>query len=1016
MNRHTLVLLFLLALPSGIALADPVVPPDEVVRQFMQALVDGDEQRAVGLTSPSNARLVEDVTDDIRMNCIAIPSFYVHRTRIEGERAHLDVTATILRTPRSGKGRATQEVERRELRLKSEAGGWRIDSMTRPEDLLASQIRDNPGKARELIAQHPDLVGPVLVRAMVGAARSLDPRDYGSVLREMVDVALEVAQAIDDRSGQADAIAGQLMEENVPGADPRALLPRAELAFQIALEEENPELIARSGNILATLYQNEDGSSRDAERVFHRILQYRESLPQSIAGTILTNLAQLLMIRQDYTAAYQFFTEAPAMTPDNVAFSEMNLGRLFELQNDPQAALEHFRRSAQVVTAKPFEIMAHLGMARAHRALGHPAEAWQEAERAAEITSGTPFKGLMAQCFIIRTELQIDRGEKAGAEETLQKALAHARAVRSGPIEINVLLSLGSLYLDGGRFADALRMAQDAEAIWRRFEFAGPERYDALMLAARAEQALGHEEQAIARFSEAIDAIESVRGAVAGSERQQMLFFEPYHAAYIEMVNLLLARGRVEEALIYAERGKGRVLLDTIGQQQKDADALMTPEERSRRVALLEKLSSANRRIVILKAAANADPQAVSDARSTQRESQQDLDCFDSDLDAREPRLRVARGEAATIQPSMLGELVLQPDFAILEYVVHDRWTTLFVIERRGGKTVITPHRIDMTREALDARVQAYVDELAERRVGFRESARGLYRVLLAPAASQIAGKRILCIVPDGSLWHVPFESLAGPDEKFLIEKSACFYVPSISVYREIMLHRRADGAPAEHRLAAFGNPAIESARQRVASVHRAADLGPLPEAEAEVKTIARIWGPETAVYVGRDAREDVAKREMTASRIVHFAAHGMFDDANPMFSQIVLAPGTGSSDDGVLQAWELMRLRLSANLVVLSACETARGRVGAGEGLIGLSWALFAGGCPSTVATRWKIASGSAARLMVAFHGRLVRANAGSPFMKAAALRAAQLSMLRDPATAHPFHWAGFVLVGSGS
>src|ERR1051326_3540752 len=186
------------------------------------------------------------------------------------------------------------------------------------------------------------------------------------------------------------------------------------------------------------------------------------------------------------------------------------------------------------------------------------------------------------------------------------------------------------------------------------------------------------------------------------------------------------------------------------------------------------------------------------------------------------------------------------------------------------------------------------------------------------------------------------------------------------------MLHRRADGAPAEHRLAAFGNPAIESARQRVASVHRAADLGPLPEAEAEVKTIARIWGPETAVYVGRDAREDVAKREMTASRIVHFAAHGMFDDANPMFSQIVLAPGTGSSDDGVLQAWELMRLRLSADLVVLSACETARGRVGAGEGVIGLSWALFVAGCPTTVVSQWQVESSSTTELMLEFHRSL--------------------------------------------
>jgi CHAT domain-containing protein len=100
----------------------------------------------------------------------------------------------------------------------------------------------------------------------------------------------------------------------------------------------------------------------------------------------------------------------------------------------------------------------------------------------------------------------------------------------------------------------------------------------------------------------------------------------------------------------------------------------------------------------------------------------------------------------------------------------------------------------------------------------------------------------------------------------------------------------------------------------------------------------------------------------------------------------------------------------LQADLAVLSACETARGRYGAGEGMIGLSWALFVAGVPSTVVSQWKVESGSTRDLMLQFHRGLQTGKAN----KAEALRQASLSLLKQPATSHPFYWAGFVLVGN--
>ena len=148
--------------------------------------------------------------------------------------------------------------------------------------------------------------------------------------------------------------------------------------------------------------------------------------------------------------------------------------------------------------------------------------------------------------------------------------------------------------------------------------------------------------------------------------------------------------------------------------------------------------------------------------------------------------------------------------------------------------------------------------------------------------------------------------------------------------------------------------------------------LAPLPDAKLEANEIARVWGGKSAVYTGAQAREETAKTELTRARIVHFAAHGLFDDDNPMFSQIVLATSRNSREDGTLQAWEMMRLDLNADLVVLSACETARGRIGAGEGLIGLGWAAFMAGSASTIVSQWKVDSQSTADLMIAFHRAL--------------------------------------------
>ncbi len=153
-------------------------------------------------------------------------------------------------------------------------------------------------------------------------------------------------------------------------------------------------------------------------------------------------------------------------------------------------------------------------------------------------------------------------------------------------------------------------------------------------------------------------------------------------------------------------------------------------------------------------------------------------------------------------------------------------------------------------------------------------------------------------------------------------------------------------------------------------------------------------------------------KRQAGRYRYLHFATHGFFNDAGPMLSSLVLADppekGPGSEEDGFLTAREIGEMRLSAEMAVLSACHTARGEKRTGEGLVGLTWALFAAGVPTQVLAQWAVDDEAAALLMERFYAG-IRAGRG----KGAALRAAALALKSDGKHGHPYYWAPFVLMG---
>jgi len=138
----------------------------------------------------------------------------------------------------------------------------------------------------------------------------------------------------------------------------------------------------------------------------------------------------------------------------------------------------------------------------------------------------------------------------------------------------------------------------------------------------------------------------------------------------------------------------------------------------------------------------------------------------------------------------------------------------------------------------------------------------------------------------------------------------------------------------------------------------------------------------------------------------------------NPLYSNLVLSQSSSvPGEDGLLEAREIMEMRLKADIAVLSACQTGGGRVSRGEGVIGMSWALFMAGCPTTVVSQWDVETTSTAKLMVEFHKALLATNRNSEHIRgsAEALRQAALKVLKTPGYSHPFYWAAFIVIGAG-
>ncbi|MGB7378734.1 MAG: CHAT domain-containing protein, partial [Rivularia sp. (in: cyanobacteria)] len=261
--------------------------------------------------------------------------------------------------------------------------------------------------------------------------------------------------------------------------------------------------------------------------------------------------------------------------------------------------------------------------------------------------------------------------------------------------------------------------------------------------------------------------------------------------------------------------------------------------------------------------------------------------------------------------------------------------------------------------------------------------------------------------VPQGDLFLVPFPALMDSKDKYLIEKHTILTAPAIQVLeltrsqkQRIKSQQRIPGKSRQNALI-VGNPTMPKFNTKYGEPGK--QLSSLPGAKREAEAIAPLFN--TKALTGDEATETTIKTKLPQAGVIHLATHGLFDGFQGLQSSIALAPS--SQDNGLLTASEILDIKLNADLVVLSACNTGRGRI-TGDGVIGLSRSLFLAGTPSVLVSLWSVPDAPTAELMTDFYQNLYQKNLD----KAQALRQAMLKM-KEQYPKSPRKWAAFTLIG---
>lgn len=833
--------------------------------------------------------------------------------------------------------------------------------------------------------------------------------------------------AAQEVTGEAVAQFDQLLKEAdaAPNQNDFAgMLAKSEAALALARaaadDRRSAQALQRKGTAL--FYLARPAEALDASRAGLALAE--KTTDEALIARLLNNVGVTLRETGDYEGAIDHLQRSLShmQTLGNLieqARILRNISALYYRVNEAALA-ESTAHEAYNLAVKAndrtFEALTLQSTSGASRLKGDFAQAAATIERALAID--LPESGLLR---LLRKELLTDladveyyrgRFEESRTASLTALAIAEPYPLVDGYATLGVGVATFELgdpaaALDWLYKARAMLMAPGASAVTYARIAATAEYW-----IARALRATNQREQAVTLLQSSLATTERMRVGMGVTETSaaRMLASPSTWGATIqvsELVDLLFEMGRVEDAFDATERWRARLFLDQLDERRSGVGRVLTPEQRARETSIAQRAAVLQRQSWDL----NVTP-------ARRAELERELQGVDRDLDALRREVRRADPKYGHIRyPDILNasrvRTNLDGESVVVAYLMGPQRSYVWAISKEGVAAALLP-----SGEMLKKRTAAFRAMLIEKPTGGSETrldaiereGAALYRLLVAPVAGSLRGKKRVTFIADGPLHLLPMEAMRS-DGHWLLEHLDISYAPSASALAAIA--RTNSGPPGALQLFAVGDPVFptENHSAPVPSAERALMFSALPYTRVEVDSVAALFPPRArSIHLGADAREETIKQAPLADfRFVHFASHAYLNPTRPGRSGIVLSVDPKSSESGVLEADEVMDLQLNADLVTLSACSTGTGELIGPEGVVGLARAFLYAGARSVAASLWNVNDSATAQLMRAFYAQLQKGVARDEALRRAKMDlASSEGPLRDP-----YYWAPFVLIG---
>ncbi len=749
------------------------------------------------------------------------------------------------------------------------------------------------------------------------------------------------------------------------------------------------------------------------------------------------------------------------------AMSLFRIGNLFQNSGDDVRALDYFQDALILIRrdtmAGTFEADILESIGKAYLSQKEYQKALESFQKALNLAKTGKSKRREAAILSNLGKTDFLLGNNAKSIGNFNESLKISRDLKDKIGEAATLKIIGQIHLSNGEIENASDFFNQSLEISRVLENT-PILADTLLNSAKAEAQKQNLELAQTKVEEAIDLIEKVRSLVQTTDLRDAFSanLQSFYGFYIE---LLMVRASVEPNKNFAEkafqaneRARARGLLNLLNESniniREGIEPKLLAKENETRSFLSARLENLTRNL-----GGKATPEQIQKLKSEVEEIRSDYEQIQSQIRQTSPHY------SALIQPKslILEEVrrdVLDKDSLLLEYHLGENKSYLWIVSTDLFQTIELPAKAEIEKSArlfydsLTARNKRIKFETFDERRIRIEQADGqildnselLSRILIEPAQKYLPNKRLL-IVADGALQYVPFATLQTrqTEPQFLVETNEIVNLPSASVLS--ILRRETNGRRiAPKTLAIMADPVFEMNDERYKSailknksnpkaekifkqvvfskkpINNLRDLGfeegfnlaRLPFTRREADSIsAFVPNSQQAKLLDFNAtRLSAISPNLENYRYLHFATHSFINDKSPELSGIIfsLFDENGKEQDGFLRMSDVFNLRFPADLVVLSGCRTGLGKEIKGEGLIGLTRAFMYAGAKRVAVSLWDVNDEATSELMTNFYREMLGKSKLSP---SAALRSAQIEMLKSNRWKNPYYWSTFILQG---